>query len=417
MKRTLGVVYGPGSASALQIADATGADCELVWVVDSSAELVATMGAILSRLGTVVDLAGRSRDEAIDEVGRLGVDGIVAFSDGELALAAEIAARLGLGFDAPAVTSRFLDKYEQRAVLRDRGVVVPRIVAIRARSSAREVAELAASVEFPAVLKPRGGSGSRDTYHLEGPETLARLFGSPSDGSFDVAQDYVLEEYLEDRDPPGQQDFGDYCSVESIAVDGAVRHLAVTGKFPLAAPYRETGNFLPSRLTAAEHEEVLALAAEAASALGVEHGALHTEIKMTPAGPRIIEVNARVAGGGIGDLFAMTYGDSLLRIAALAAVGVDLPALTARRGGGVVYQLFVQPPVGARRLVGIEGLDAINALPGVAQLSVNRRVGDDLDWRHGSQGYLLSVRGEVPDHERLRQLRNQVNETLVTTYE
>ena len=54
-------------------------------------------------------------------------EGIVAFADSQLATASDIAAALGLRFNPPAVTARFLDKFEQRAALQTAGIPVPGI--------------------------------------------------------------------------------------------------------------------------------------------------------------------------------------------------------------------------------------------------------------------------------------------------
>jgi len=119
-----------------------------------------------------------------------------------------------------------------------------------------------------------------------------------------------------------------------------------------------------------------------------------------------------VGGGGIENLFVMSFGESLVRVAAMTALGIELPAEIEPGSAEIAYQLFVQAPVPARRMVRAEGLDDVIALPGVAQLDLNRREGDDVDWRDGSQGYVLSVRGSVPDHDTLRALRERILKQL-----
>lgn len=102
----------------------------------------------------------------------------------------------------------------------------------------------------------------------------------------------IVEEYLPGRD---DQPLGDYVAVE-CAVDGGVVALAVTGKLRLLPPFRETGQFWPARLPADEREEIIDLAVAALEALDVRTGLAHVEIKLTPAGPRVIEVNGRLGG-------------------------------------------------------------------------------------------------------------------------
>jgi biotin carboxylase len=374
------------------------------------------MGRMLPRLGTVIDIGGMSSAAAVDGVGRSQPDGIVAFADSQLLTASVIAAGLGLRFNSPAVTRLFVNKYAQRAAFRAAGLIVPEFVSLSAESSAAQIVEVAAAFRFPGVLKPMGGSGSRDTYHVECADRLLQLF-TPERGDRELPrEDFVLEEYLPDAEVVVDRVFGDYVSVESVVVAGRARHLGVTGKFALDEPYRETGNFMPSLLSLDEQEPVIALVEQVVAALGVKYGCLHTEIKVTPAGLRIIESNARVAGGGIEDLFVMSYGQSLLQMAVMAALGIELPENVELESASVAYQFFIQPPVSARRLVRLAGLDDISALPGVAQVSFNRREGDEVDWRLGSEGYVGWIRGSVPDHEALRGIRAQIHEHLVVEY-
>ena len=53
--------------------------------------------------------------------------------------------------------------------------------------------------------------------------------------------------------------WADYVSVESVTSHGEIRHIEVTGKFPLAEPLRETGYVVPGTLGAGLREQVLAL--------------------------------------------------------------------------------------------------------------------------------------------------------------
>ena len=101
---------------------------------------------------------------------------------------------------------------------------------------------------------------------------------------------------------------------------GVPSAVAVTGRMPLAEPFRETGAFLPCVLDSSEQRDVAQMAVIAARALGVRCGCLHTEIKLTGDGPRIIEVNGRVAGGGIADLVAAVKGIDMYESAVRSAL-------------------------------------------------------------------------------------------------
>jgi biotin carboxylase len=194
----------------------------------------------------------------------------------------------------------------------------------------------------------------------------------------------------------------------------------VTGKFPLAPPFRETGNFMPHPLDETEAGEVLRLATEAAVALGVRSGVLHVEIKLTPDGPRIIEVNGRVAGGAIDLIFARRNDHSLTQLAALAALGTPLDVVAeepATWPGPFDYEFFAQPPMTAARLVSVRGSDGIIGTAGAETVAANRSPGDELDWRNGSQEYVLRVTGTAPDREAVAAVPDAILAVASITYE
>ena len=413
-KRRLAVAYDVNSASPIQIASAVGEECELIWIVDSSCHL-GEMAGVLVRVGPVIDIAGLTTEQAVDRVSDARPEGIVSFSDSQLRIASALADGLGLRYNRPEVTELFLDKYSQRLALSAGGCATPKVTVLTPGISFEELVSIG-DVAFPAVLKPRSGSGSRNTYDVPSAIALCALMRTEALFESNGGEAYVLEEYI--PDPTRRRDgVGDYVSVESVVVDGETHHLAVTGKFPLAAPYRETGNFMPCLLKQPELEEVRELAAKAVAALGVRWGCLHVEVKLTPVGPVVIEVNARVGGGGIDSIYRGLHGRSLIHVAAQVALGVDIELGQASRTGEVGYEMYIQPPRNATALVEIAGLDRVSILPGIAQLSVRRQRGDRLDWRDGSQGYVLSVRGSVPDHGELFQLRAQIEQLLSICYE
>jgi hypothetical protein len=148
---------------------------------------------------------------------------------------------------------------------------------------------------------------------------------------------------------------------------------------------------------AERHGELLDLADHALRAVGFTVGAAHTEIKLTPTGGQVIEINGRI-GGGVPEMLALAAGVDIVRLTMEAALGridglVAMPATT-----GVAYRFFFQPPAQARRLTSLEGLDELRALPGVQSITLHHPPGTELDARHGTRTYLFAVVGHAPDH-------------------
>jgi biotin carboxylase len=257
--------------------------------------------------------------------------------------------------------------------------------------------DLETSVPYPAVLKPRAGAGGRDTFKIENPDQLAQALAK-----CDPDEEFILEEWLPDRAPPGPS--ADLVSVESIVRDGTIEHIAVTGRFPFAPPFRETGLFLPSDLGSAESAAVTALARAAIEAMQVRQGFLHTEVKLTPDGPRIVEVNGRL-GGGISGMIARIGGPSLLVWAVRLALGQDMGPVPILTDSKIAFYYFIVSPPSAVQVATIKGLEDLGTLPGIDEVRLNRQPGDAVDSRESThQGHVIRIDGMVGSHPELFEL-------------
>lgn len=404
--RRLAFAYHPRSFGALAIAEAARGTCELVWIVDTTVPEVTSMSRLLRRLGPVVDVAGMSLEEAASSVAALRPDGMLALADTLLLWSAQLAQRLELPFIAPEVARRLTDKHAQRTALRDAGLPVPGFWRIPEAQDADGWALLAQEATFPALLKPRQGEGSRDVTAVQSLEQLRSLLAANPGGAGSEPPQLVLEEYLRDR--PGGGPFASYVSVESLVSAGRISHLAVTGRFPLAEPFRETGFFIPSALDGEDQRAVLEVASAAVNALGVSIGCLHTEIKLTPDGPRVIELNGRI-GGGVPEMLSHATGVELLPLAMRLALGDEIAFDELPECVEVGYLFYVQAPASMRRIVAVEGLDGLREDPSVQELILSRGPGQSVDWREGNHGHVFSVRGFVADHAALGNVARRIH--------
>ncbi len=409
----LAVAYDVTSSSPLELTEALGDRYDLVWVVDATDPSLGSWVRLLPRLGRVVDVAGRPERAVADDLRAAGAGGVLACTDSQLLPAARLAAAAGLEGNPPGAVDSLTDKVSQREALRDAGLAGPRFVPVPGDTPPAAAVGLLEGMVPPLVVKPRRGTGSRDTFLAAGPvEATAHLHRVLAAAG---CPDLIVEEWLGDSGAGGDGPFGEYVSVEAVVRRGTVVPLALTGKFALASPCRETGNFLPHLLPAPEADEVLALAVRAAEALGIRTGALHVEVKLTGSGPRIIEVNGRIGGGAIDTLYAMTHGRTLTSLAAAVALGEPVTlerAAAVRSGDTFVYAYFVQAPMAARTLVGLGNLEELAGMDGVVATGVNRTVGDRLDWRDGSMGYLVSVRGVVDGADALARVPERIRTVL-----
>ncbi len=412
-KRPLVAVgYGPRCVPVMQLTEAAAGVCELLWMIDGNLPEMREMTELLHRFGPVVDIGGLGFEQILEELTPpYRPDGMVTYLDANMAIFAQTAAALGLPFHSLATSVALTDKADQRRVLKNGGLVVPACLIIPANQSEPDLSTVESEVGWPAVLKPRSAQGSRYTFFVQDEHRLLELLSALGAGRPDM----VLEAYLADDLSRAGEPYANYVSVESIVSQGAISHLALTGRFPLAENFRETGFFIPAALTEHDQTAALDLASSAIKALGVTTGCLHTEIKFTPEGPRVIEVNGRV-GGGIPEMLDRAAGLGLLeitlRLALEETVRVSGPVATERIG----YRFFLQPPSVSATVAAINGVDALSDLPGVDAITVHQGPGAVLDWKDGSRNHIMAVVGSAQDYDELQAVSRLLNDEVMVTY-
>jgi biotin carboxylase len=290
---------------------------------------------------------------------------------------------------------------------------VPRFVVVPPDPTPQDVDAVMRSVDFPVVVKPRHGATSRDTVLVHDAAELTKQLAEPPSVGSDPTK--LVEEFLVGASPPPSPDLADYCSVESVVSAGQISHLAVTGRFWPAEPFRETGMILPGDYEPAVVQAVLDVATRAISAIGIRIGFLHTEIKITPDGPRVLEVNGRL-GGGVPEMAALAAGLDLYQMSFRLALGEHIVFDELVPTDRVGYLICRQPPQWARRVVSVESLDPVAEYPGVQTVSLSRQPGDEVDWRKGSHQYIFTVIGAAPDHKGVMAVRRVAEEEVQITY-
>jgi biotin carboxylase len=403
------VLHHPHAFFPPDLSRQVGEHAELIWVVGESCVGDAST-RFVKRLGTVVDIVGLDAGEAARRLGEHGIQGVVSFVDDHIELAAALAERLGLRYHTPSVAARVVDKRLQRAAFQEAGIPGPGMWALPASLTSAETAELVNEMNFPAVLKPEHGSGSVDMHRLKSADELMSIL--VANGG---VTDYVVEEYVP-NDLPWDHWYANYFSVESVISAGNISHVAITSRFPIAEPFRESGNIVPGILAPELHEPVYAMVDAAIAALGVTDSIIHTEIKLSADGPKLIEVNGRL-GGRPPFVLGRVSNVNLFRVACDVAVGNPVSFDGLAECDGVGFWFMVQPPMSARRVTRVQGLEELAALPGVDIVSLNRGPGETVDWREGTASNVVTVRGRADDHDALEKTYDSIGNMLKVDYE
>lgn len=296
--------------------------------------------------------------------GVLGFDGVVSSCDYYLPLVARVARRLGLPGPAPEAVTAACRKDLTRRALAEAGVPGPAYALCADRGQALAAARV---LGFPLVVKPVDlCAGMFVRAVLDEPELIAALRALEA---FPVnargqrrAPVVLLEELLT----------GPEVSVETVCADGVVHVVGITDKSVGGAPaFIETGHMFPAALAPADAAAATDTAVAALAALGLDQVVAHTEIKLTPAGPRVVEVNPRPAGNRITELVRRVTGVDL----AAACVDVALgrrPDLSVHPTGvtSAAIAFLVPGEEQAGLLDGFDGEPAVRRDPAVVELTL-----------------------------------------------
>ncbi|KJY35949.1 ATP-grasp domain-containing protein [Streptomyces sp. NRRL S-495] len=209
---------------------------------------------------------------------------------------------------------------------------------------------------------------------------------------------------------------GPEVSVETVSFDGEVQVVGVTGKTIGGAPaFVETGHLFPADLEPAPAEAAADTAVAALKALGLDQVVAHTELKLTPHGPRIVEVNPRPAGNRITELVRRVTGVDL----AAACVDVALgrrPELTPRRTDATSAAIAFLLPDRDGRLTAVDGADTVRRDPAVVELAL-AAPGREVRRAVSNNEYLGHVMTIDPDGSRADRTAEHLRSQLTPCYE
>lgn len=303
---------------------------------------------------------------------RQPIDAIFAGCDVYVPAAAHIAARLGLvGLD-PATVDRVRDKVSMREAVAAAGLAEPRFREVIARDALVSAGD---HVGFPCVMKPADQSGSLHVSRADDAEQLLAAYDELlADPLIDLGRPLggrvLVEEYL-----PGVE-----VSVEGYVLNDVVTIVSVTDKVLGPEPhFAELGHVVPSAVDTEVRQGIERYVALVVRAVAITIGPFHCEVRLTPGGPVLVEIGARLPGDRIPELVELACGVSLARVWLAAHLDVH-PATLGAFGKPVTAVSAVKFFTAGQEAVfrGIAGVDEALALSGVREIVIDAQPGDAL---------------------------------------
>lgn len=250
----------------------------------------------------------------------LACEGVLTWNDNRVVQTAQLAQRLGLPTSPAEAVLNCRDKHRTRAALAAAGVPQAQSRLVASVAGARAAAT---EIGFPLVLKPRALNASKGVVLVESADQLARRFQlartATASGATEVAHgDVLVEEYLD----------GPEVSVDAAWYDGKPTLAFVARKECGFPPYfEEVGHLVNGDDPLLADPAITDVLTNAHAAVGFTTGWTHTELRLTAAGPKIVEINARIGGDRIPDVARLALGVDAASVAAALACG-QKPDLT-----------------------------------------------------------------------------------------
>jgi biotin carboxylase len=319
---------------------------------------------------------------------------VISIAEECLVPAARLNEFLALGGNTATSVKLLKDKYLMRSRL-EHTALSP--VRTRIVSTPQQADDFLGSIGAPIMLKPVTGAGSLNVAKVASVHDIAAVWARIASAGPILAEEFLV---------------GHEVSVESFSHNGEHSVISITSK-TLTDSFIEVGHAMPSGLDSDQWHDVVALVTDFLRVIGLEEGPCHTEVKLTPAGPRIVESQNRIGGGGIVELLRRSCGYDFLRLAVTVPLGIDpCPAPPVHRTGAAVR--FFQAAPG--RIVEVRGLAEAGKVEG-ATIFDPPKEGDSvpkLTWSLDKvNGYVIAEGADV--HEAVARCEKVIDMVHIVT--
>lgn len=289
--------------------------------------------------------------------GSLNIKAIVSFIDPYCSLAARLAKEFGVERFSFEAMEKMENKLKTRETLRETPYNPEYLVIKEGEENERAIKRL-----LPAVLKYTDSNGSKDVYYCED-------FGDYLRNSRNLfkqhpGKTFLLEEYLEGEqfivEVLVEEDDVKIAAVVEQEIEYVNKHFIVTG-------YNLLINYSRSYF-----ERLKNCTEEIVKHFGLKNGPCHLEIRLTPSGWKLIEINPRISGAGMNQLIQIGFGINLVAETLKLAVG-EKPDLEPKHYKHAFAQYLILEKSGV--LERITGRGEVLSSPGVEFVYIKPRKG------------------------------------------
>ncbi|PIZ74368.1 hypothetical protein COY07_00715 [Candidatus Peregrinibacteria bacterium CG_4_10_14_0_2_um_filter_43_11] len=297
-------------------------------------------------------------------------DGAITFWEDDVPLLARVCEAFKLTGNSYHTAVNTRNKFEMRKRLKETGLGNPAFCLVKTKFDLKGAIK---EVGFPAVMKPVWGSDSEFVVLVkneEEAESTLEYLQKNCNEEFNAIFKYNAGMFLFEEYMTGME-----ISLECYSQFGIPHVIGINEKQPIKPPYFiEYGDIAPARINSQTEWEVIKLAESSLIALGVQNSLAHIEIKITPSGPKIVEVGSRMGGDDIYYNVKNICGVDMVKVGLQIALREQVEIIKKLSTDCVICRYFIPHHSGI--ITKIEGVKETQKNPDVLKLFIGKNVGD-----------------------------------------
>lgn len=259
-------------------------------------------------------------------------------------------------------------------------------------------------IQYPVMVKPCDGSGSRGASKVECASGLYEAIQYAINGS--LTKKAVIESFIE----------GNEYGVESLVCNGEIYVMGVMKKKMTKPPYyAELGHQIPSEFSKEFENKIKDSVKKAIQALGVTFGSVNMDLLITADGKiHIVDVGARMGGNLIGSHIiqagtGVDYLGNLIR----ATVGDQIDLQIKSEPKAVVTRLLALTPGKIYELPNFEEIEKKYSVT----IEHHLKVGETINEYHTNLdgcGYVVAIAKDIAEATRLAETAlKEIDESII----
>ena len=292
-------------------------------------------------------------------------DGVITLLDKSVELVAAIAQEFNLPGSTLEAATTVKHKYRMREALRRNHIPHPKFQFVKTLT---DLHTAACHIGFPLIFKPVAASTSVAVFKINSIEQLEETFhlmttcDRPSYWLY--SDEYIAEEFM-----AGQE-----ISIEGIINHGQIHFAGITNKSVSSPGFTEWMHCFPTDFELETCSQIYEMVKKAIDAVKINHCAFHVEIMMTAEGPKIVEINSRMAGAFISShLVPLATGIDLASASVLTALGHPIELKPSHHLYACERNLFAK---NNGTIINWKHTEAIMNQPGVRDFKILRHVNE-----------------------------------------